>query len=259
MVGLGFSSTFVHAKNAVAKETKIELAWGESIVEYEIDAETYLSRWVPSMKPSDETLLMFPNWLGPDTQASVDKARKLALRGYNVFLVDVYGVSTRPQNPEEAAAASGALRGDRDQLRLRAQVALSQLKSTNKGTDTITAIGFCFGGTASLELARDGAELNGFVSFHGNLDSPNPDDAKNIKAPVLILNGFDDPIVPQAQIRAFEAEMTNAGVDWTLINYSQTVHSFTDPTANTPGFAEYNPRSARRAFAAMDQFIEDIN
>ena len=95
----------------------------------------------------------------------------------------------------------------------------------------IAAIGYCFGGTTVLELARSGADIAGVVSFHGGLSSPTPGDAKNIKAKVLALHGADDPYVPPTEVAAFEDEMRQGGVDWQLVAYGGAVHAFTDWSA----------------------------
>ncbi|WP_200820771.1 dienelactone hydrolase family protein [Pseudobacteriovorax antillogorgiicola] len=235
---------------------------GQELIQYELDGVTFESRFIASQSESKANVLMFPNWLGPDTEASVAKAELFAEKGYNVLLADVYGIDTRPSNQEEAAQASGSLTGDRELLRRRAQKALAEfrLRLADTGLESkskpLAAIGFCFGGTTSLELARSGVNLPYFVSFHGNLSSPTPADAKQIKGSILVFNGADDPIVPASEIRSFEDEMTAASVDWTFVNFSNTVHSFTDPTANVPGVAEYNPVAAARAYGAMELFLQ---
>jgi dienelactone hydrolase len=122
----------------------------------------------------------------------------------------------------------------------------------------MAAIGFCFGGGAVLELARSGSDLDAFVSFHGNLDTPNPDDAKQIKAPVLVLHGADDPAVPKEQVDAFIAEMKATDADWQMNIYGNAVHSFTDPYANVPGRNEFNPEVAERAFQAMNSLLDEV-
>ena len=124
----------------------------------------------------------------------------------------------------------------------------------------IAAIGYCFGGTTVLELARSGADIAGVVSFHGGLSSPTPGDAKNIKAKVLALHGADDPNVPPKEVAAFEDEMRQAGVDWQLVAYGGAVHSFTDWNAgndNAKG-AAYNERADRRSWEAMKQFFAEL-
>jgi dienelactone hydrolase len=125
----------------------------------------------------------------------------------------------------------------------------------------VVAMGYCFGGTAVLELARGGAEVAGVVSFHGGLDTPTPEDAKNIRAKVLVLHGADDPLVPAAQVAAFEQEMRQGGVDWQLIAYGGAVHGFTNPASgDDPGGrgVAYNAVADARSWAAMRQFFAEI-
>jgi dienelactone hydrolase len=120
-------------------------------------------------------------------------------------------------------------------------------------------MGYCFGGGAVLELARSGADLSGVVSFHGNLDTSNPADAKQVKAKLLVLHGANDPNVPPAQVAAFEDEMRAAGVDWQLVVYSGAVHGFTNPAnASDPstGLA-YDARADRRSWQAMRAFFDE--
>lgn len=147
-------------------------------------------------------------------------------------------------------------------MRKRAQAAVEVLKAQTGqvalDTAKLGAIGFCFGGGTVLELARSGAPLKAFVSFHGNLDTPNPADANNIKAPVLVLHGADDPAVPQAQVDGFVAEMKATKVDWQLVSYGGAVHSFTNPQANTPGSNQYHPLVAARAFKAMNNLLDEV-
>lgn len=206
-------------------------------------------------------LLMVPNWMGV-TDAAVKQAVELAGQKYVILVADVYGAANKPKDAAGAGKIAGALKGDRPLLRARVNKALAELlaqaKTAPLDTRRIGAIGFCFGGTTALELARSGANIAGVVSFHGGLSSPKPDDAKAIKARVLALTGADDPSVPPDEVDAFENEMRNAKVDWELTSYGNTVHSFTDPDANTPGRAQYNPPVAKRAFTRMNDFFDEL-
>lgn len=189
------------------------------------------------------------------------RAEMLARLGYNVFAADIYGKGVRPATAQEAAAQAGKYKNDRPLLRARARAALDLLKSQER-TDPmrVAAIGYCFGGTAVLELARSGADLAGVVSFHGGLSTPTPADAKNIKAKMLALHGADDKAVPPAEVAAFEEEMRQGKVDWQLIAYGGAVHAFTDWNAgndNSKG-AAYNQRADRRSWEAMKQFFEEL-
>ncbi|GGA94698.1 dienelactone hydrolase family protein [Agarivorans gilvus] len=205
-------------------------------------------------------VLMVPNWMGP-TSGSLDKAKKIAAMGYAVMMADVYGTDVRPANADEAGKAAGVLRSDRALLRGRTKAALAAMKANlppNADPSKVAAIGFCFGGGAVLELARGGEPLAAVVSFHGNLDTPNPADANNIQAPILVLHGAIDPYVPPEQVAAFEKEMNEAKVDWQLIAYGGAVHSFTNPQANTVGKADYHPKAAARSFRAMDSLFKEV-
>jgi dienelactone hydrolase len=121
-------------------------------------------------------------------------------------------------------------------------------------------MGYCFGGGVALELARSGADISGVVSFHGNLDTPDPLDAQNIKAKVLVCHGANDPYVKSEQVLAFQDEMRAAHVDWQMIIYGNAVHSFTNPdSGNDPSAgAAYNEKADRRSWQAMRIFFNEI-
>ncbi|TNF12090.1 MAG: dienelactone hydrolase family protein [Pseudomonadales bacterium] len=232
-------------------------------VPYEIDGEAFegVLLYDDSVTTPRPGLLAIPNWMGVNDD-TVAKAARAAGSRYVVFLADMYGKAVRPSNADEARVAATSVRADRALMRRRAQAAVEVLRAQGDevalDTRRLGAIGFCFGGGAVLELARSGAPLQGFVSFHGNLDTPNPADAKNIQAPVLVLHGADDPAVPQAQVDGFVAEMKAAGVDWQLVSYGGAVHSFTDPKANVPGRNQYHPVVAARAFKAMNDLFDEV-
>ena len=205
-------------------------------------------------------VLVVHQWMGLGDYER-KRAALLARLGYNVFAVDIYGKGIRPRNPKEAGVEAGKYKNDRALLRARVRAGLEVL-ARQELTDPkrVAAIGYCFGGTTVLELARSGADLAGVVSFHGGLSSPTPGDAKHIKAKVLALHGADDPFVPAAEVAAFENEMRQGGVDWQLVAYGGAVHAFTDWDAgsdNTKG-AAYNERADRRSWEAMKQFFAEI-
>nr|MBN2277340.1 dienelactone hydrolase family protein [candidate division Zixibacteria bacterium] len=199
-------------------------------------------------------------WTGINDYTKM-RTEKLAGMGYVALAVDIYGKGIRPLNSEEAAAQAKIYRSDRQLMRERIKAGVDFLKK-QKLVDSmqVAAIGYCFGGGAVLELARSGAAVSGVVSFHGNLDTPNPDDARNIRCKVLVLHGADDPYVPAEQVTAFQAEMRQAGVDWQMIFYGGAVHSFTNPGAGddpSRGTA-YNASADRRSWQAMKQFFGEI-
>ena len=150
-----------------------------------------------------------------------------------------------------------------DPLRTRAvaQAGLDVLCAEPR-TDTarLAAIGFCFGGTMSFELARSGADLKAAVGFHAGLSTARPQDAANIKGTVLALIGADDPIVPNEQRRAFEEEMTAGGVDWMLNVYGGAEHSFTRPGSEAVGMPgiRYHEPTHRRSWKAMLDLFDEV-
>lgn len=188
-------------------------------------------------------------------------AEELAAQGYVALAADIYGKGVRPENREEAMAQAGKYRADRPLLRARARAGLEALKAQKRvDPKRCAAIGYCFGGGAALELARSGAEVAAVVSFHGNLDTPNPEDAKNVKARVLVCHGADDPHVKAEAVAAFEAEMRAAKVDWQLVKYGGAVHSFTDPGAGSDpsqGVA-YNAAADRRSWREMKALFDEV-
>ncbi|HEV3443700.1 MAG TPA: dienelactone hydrolase family protein [Gemmataceae bacterium] len=205
-------------------------------------------------------VLVVHEWTGHNPYVRM-RAEQLAALGYVAFALDMYGKGVHAKDPKEAASLASTYKNDRKLMRARARAGLDVLqKQPLADTQRLAAIGYCFGGTTVLELARDGAELAGVVSFHGDLSTPTPEDAKNIKAKVLAQHGADDPFVPPPQVAAFEEEMRKGGVDWQLIAYGGAVHSFTNPGAgndNSKG-AAYNAKADRRSWDAMQRFFHEI-
>jgi len=217
--------------------------------------------WDPAaVSQSAPGVLVVHQWMGL-TDYEQSRCHQLAELGYVALALDVYGKGVRPENPQAASKLAGVYKSDRKLYRKRLNLGLDQLKKL-PGVDStkLAAIGYCFGGTGVLELARSGAAVQGVVSFHGGLDSPTPEDGKNIRAKVLVLHGEDDPFVPKEDIAAMQQEFNAAGVDWQMVIYSQTVHSFTQPAAgsdNSRG-AAYNERSDKRSWLAMQQFFHEL-
>ncbi|HRI84333.1 MAG TPA: dienelactone hydrolase family protein [Ignavibacteria bacterium] len=189
------------------------------------------------------------------------RARMLAESGYVAFAVDIYGKGIRPVSTEESSQEAGKYYADRNLFKERVNAGLTELtKMSNVDKSKIAAIGYCFGGSGVLELARSGAEINGVVSFHGSLKSGNPEDAKNIKTKVLILHGAVDPYVPESEVSEFKKEMENAVKDYILTEYSGAVHSFTNLNAGTDPSkgSAYNENADKRSWEAMKVFFKEI-
>ena len=175
----------------------------------DIELRGYLA-WDDSVKVRQPGVLVVHDWMG-EGPFDQDVCRKLAGLGFVTFAADIYGRDVRPRDRQEAGRQAGIYRSDRPLMRARA--ALEVLRSHPLvEAERVAAIGYCFGGGVSLELARSGAPLAGVVSFHGNLDTPDPADGKNIKGSVLVLHGADDPSVPPAQVSAFMEDLRTAGI-----------------------------------------------
>lgn len=243
--------------NSVFAEVKTK------VVEYK-DGDTVLEGFVAwdsaAAGKSTPGVLVVHQWMGL-TDYEKGRCKQLAELGYVAFALDIYGKGTRPANVQEAGKQSGVYKKDRDLYRRRLNLGLAQLCTLeNVAKNRIAAIGYCFGGTGAIELARSGADIQGVVSFHGGLDSPAPSDGKKIKAKLLICHGADDPFVPAADIAAFQAELNAANVDWQMINYSGAVHAFTQPMAgndNSRG-AAYNELADKRSWIAMRDFFNEL-
>lgn len=231
----------------------IEYADGPTVL------EGYLA-YDDSLKTPRPGVLVVHDWTGVGDYVK-GRAEQLATLGYIAFAVDIYGQGIRPRNAEEAAAQAGIYRQDRSLMRRRVTVGFDWLRqSPLVDPARIAAMGYCFGGGVALELARSGAAVAGVVSFHGNLDTPHPEDARNCKAKVLVLHGADDPHVGPEQVAAFEQEMRQAGVNWQMVFYGGAVHSFTNPASGSDPSkgAAYNASADRRSWDEMMRFFREI-
>lgn len=216
--------------------------------------------WDDAVSGPRPGVLIVHQWLGI-TDYEKHRAEMLAQMGYVAFCADIYGKGIRPRNTTDAGTEAGKYKSNRPLLRHRANAGLEQLKKSELvDPRRIAAIGYCFGGTTVIELARSGADLSGVVSFHGGLDSPAPADGKNIKCPLLICHGADDPFEKPEDLAAFEKELRDARVDWQLIKYGGAVHAFTQPMAgndNSKG-AAYNEKADKRSWQDMKLFFGEI-
>jgi dienelactone hydrolase len=212
--------------------------------------------WDASLKGTRPVVLVVHDWMGRG-EYDETRARQLAELGYLAFSIDVYGKDVRPTNRQEAGAAAGKWRGDTAAFRTRLKAGMdAALALENADKSKVAILGYCFGGTAALELARSGADIDGAISFHGGLVSATPDDAKNIKGKILVLHGADDKI--DTAIKLHE-EMKAAKVDYQIVLYGHAVHSFTNPKAgNDPSTGNaYDEKADRRSWEDMKDFLAE--
>ncbi|HET8710945.1 MAG TPA: dienelactone hydrolase family protein, partial [Spongiibacteraceae bacterium] len=215
--------------------------------------------WDDSHSGKRPGIVVFPEAFGLGEHAR-QCAEQLAQLGYIALAADPHGEGKIFTDMAGVGPAIQALYADRSEWRSRAQAALDTLVAQPLvDADKIAAIGFCFGGTTCLELARSGAPLSAIVTFHAGLLPEAPEDAGRMRAKVLLCHGADDPIVKQETIDTVMNEFRRDKVDWQFNYYGNTVHSFTNPfqPGNVPGFA-YNATVTARAWATMRNLFDEI-
>lgn len=198
------------------------------------------------------------DWSGRN-EFACEKAKAFARLGYVGFALDLYGQGRIGTTQEEKKALMSFVANDRYFLRERIRAAFDAVIAMPEvDTTRVAAIGYCFGGLCVLDLARSGVEVTGVVSVHGILDNPLPQKS-NIKAKILALHGYDDPMATPEQLNHFCQEMTLAKADWRVYQYGNTQHGFTNPKADDPKLGiVYNPTTAKRSWIALKSFLEEI-
>lgn len=209
-------------------------------------------------KPYPAVLVMH-DWSGRNAFVC-NKAEMLAKQGYLGFAVDLYGEARVGNTTEEKMSLMQPLMQDRVLLRDNLLAALNTVRQFPEvDKNQIAAIGFCFGGLCVLDLARSGADIKGVVSFHGLLSKPEALENNAMKSKILVLHGYDDPMVKPDQVNAFCHEMTSAKVDWQVHMYGNTQHAFANPEAHDQAMGTvYNACAEQRALQAMDNFLQAI-
>ena len=206
-------------------------------------------------------VLVFHEGLGLG-EFAMARARMLAELGYVALAADMFGDRRQARNLQEVVKLVGDLRNEPEKLRARGSAALTTIAALPQvDANRIGAIGFCFGGSVVLELARDGADLKAAVSFHGVLATRMPAASGKVKASVLVCTGADDPLAPPEQVKAFEDEMRATEVrDWQIISYGNTLHGFTNPAADGSMMrsALYSAQADRRSWASMRSLFEEV-
>ena len=229
---------------------------------YQADGLSMHSRFFCEPGSKKPGVLVFPEAFGLGEHA-ISRAKRLAELGYAALACDLHGEGLVIDDLQPAIDALTPLFTAPSKTRARAAGALHALTARPEVDAThIAAIGFCFGGTMALELARSGAEIRAVVGFHSGLGTTAPtSDAQNIKARILVCIGADDPMIPAEQRATFEAEMRHGKVEWQMHLYGDTVHSFTNPEAakrNMPDAMRHSPIADSRSWTAMQNLFAEV-
>lgn len=225
------------------------------------DGNTELQGILAYPKGSERKLpgiVIFPEWWGRGDYTA-GRAKQYAAQGFVVLAAEIYGGGKFVETAEEASALSKPFYEDRALFKRRVQAAYSALTQHAKvDGKRMAALGYCFGGTAALELARSGADLEATVVFHGGLGTPHPKEHKNIKGRVLVLNGADDPFVPHTERVEFKAHMDAAKIPYRFIDYAGAQHAFSNPAVDSKNLkgAAYNRDADVKSFKRSVRFLE---
>ncbi len=216
-----------------------------------------------STKDKRPGVLVVHEWWGLNDYAR-RRARMLAELGYTALALDMYGEGKQAKHPDDAGKFATELMKNFDVAKARFTAGEDFLKKQpTVDPDRIAAIGYCFGGGVVLNMARQGADLKGVVSFHGSLAAVKPAEPGMVKAKILVLHGGDDKFTTPEQIESFKKEMTTAGADYKFIVYPGAMHSFTNPDATALGKKfnlplAYNKKADKESWAEMKKFLDDI-
>ncbi|MER3374161.1 MAG: dienelactone hydrolase family protein [Allomuricauda sp.] len=212
-----------------------------------------------TIKGKRPVVLVSHTWVG-QSQFEEDKAKELAKLGYLAFAIDVFGQGRRAKDANEAEALMNEMLEDRQELLNRLLLAVNTIKE-NEMADVkkIGAIGFCFGGKCVLDLARSGIDMKGAVCFHGIFDPPGIEHEGDIKAKILVMHGWEDPLAFPKDIVSLGYELTERNAIWEMDVFGHTGHAFTNPNANDPdGGMMFNPLANDRSWQRMTHFFEEV-
>jgi len=220
-------------------------------VTYEVAGNPYEGYYV-SAKDGAPLVLMVHDWDGLGDY-EMKRADMLADMGYTVFAVDLFGKGVRPATTEERRGKTGELYADRAKMRALLNGGLDAAARQGGNVKNAVAVGYCFGGAAVLELARSGADLKGFATFHGGLQTPEGQDYSKARGQYLIMHGTADTAVTLDQFAALASELEDAGLKHEMVTYSGAPHAFT-----VFGTDRYREDADRKSWALFGRFLSDV-
>ena len=244
---------FASVANAEVRTREIEYKQGDTVLQG-------LVAWDDGVKGRRPGVLVVHEWWGHNEHAR-DQAKRLAAGGYVGFALDMFGKGKVTTHPKEAQAFMSEAKKDPAVIMARFRAALEQLKrDPHVDVEQLAAIGYCFGGSVVLDVARSGADLDGVVSFHGALTTQTPAERGKVKAKILVLTGAADPFVPGGQIEAFTREMKAADAKFQVVSFLDAKHGFTNPNAGKAGLEalEYNAEADKKSWVALLGFFKEV-
>jgi dienelactone hydrolase len=224
-------------------------AAGKSVV-YEVNGASYEGYYTEA-SGNAPLILLVHDWNGL-TDYEVKRADMLAEMGYTVFAVDLFGAGVRPTKVEDKRQHTGELYKDREKMRVLLNAALKTAQSQGANTGNAVAMGYCFGGAAVLEFARSGADMKGFVTFHGGLKTPEGQDYSKAKGKFLILHGTADTAVSMQDFATLANELEANGVSNEMITYGGAPHAFT-----VFGEDRYRADADKKSWKRFTEFLDE--
>ncbi|MGD8776100.1 MAG: dienelactone hydrolase family protein [Syntrophobacterales bacterium] len=221
-----------------------------TLVSYEVNGEPYEGYFI-SPSPNAPLVLLIHDWDGL-TDYEVKRANMLADMGYAVFAADLFGEGVRPTEVKDKRQHTGELYKDRDKMRALLQAALDTARSKGANVHKAVAMGYCFGGAAVLEFARSGADLKGFVTFHGGLKTPAGQDYSKTKGKLLILHGTADKNITMDQFAQLAIELEEKGISHEMITYGGAPHAFT-----VFGEKRYRKEADKKSWKRFTEFLTE--
>jgi dienelactone hydrolase len=234
-------------------------------VSYTADGTT-LKGWIAyddTVKGKRPAVLVVHEWWGHNAYAR-KRANMLAELGYVALAVDMYGHGKQALHPDDAGKFAGEVAKNKPLAKARFEAAMKLLrKQGNVDAHKLAAIGYCFGGSVVLNMAREGEDLKAVASFHGGLGTDSPAQPGKVKALIRSFTGADDKMIPAAQVEAFKLEMEKAGVNYQAVVYPGAMHSFTNPDADEYGKKfnlplAYNAEADKDSWAQLQTFLADV-
>lgn len=228
-------------------------AWAAdgSVVTYEVRGQTYEGYYV-SPSHNAPLVVLIHDWDGL-TDYEIKRSHMLAESGYAVFAADLFGAGVRPTEVKDKRQHTGELYKDREKMRALLDGALAEAKSKGAQTNNAVAAGYCFGGAAVLEWARSGADLKGFVTFHGGLKTPQGQDYSETKGKILVMHGSADKAITMDQFAALANELESAGKDHEMITYGGAPHAFT-----VFGSSRYQEDADKKSWKRFHEFLAEV-